>query len=116
MTDTSTDRYRLAPVTAIPPGEGRNFRVGGREIAIFRTRTGDLYATQASCPHRGGPLADGLLGGGRIVCPFHSYAFDLSSGESVGGICPALRTYRVWADEEGWIWTVVVEEHAGAAA
>lgn len=101
MTMETTEIHRLGPIEAIPPGEGRNYRVGEREIAVFRTRTGELFATQADCPHKGAPLADGLLGGGRVVCPFHSYAFDLATGEPVMNGCPALKTFPVFVDDEG---------------
>ena len=53
----------LGPLTQIPPGEGRVFSVGGEDVAVFNTRTGGIYATQAECPHRQAPLADGLIGG-----------------------------------------------------
>jgi nitrite reductase (NADH) small subunit len=71
------------------------FVVEEREIAVFRARDGALYATQASCTHRDGPLADGMIGGGKVVCPLHSYAFDLATGEAVGHTCPALETFEV---------------------
>ena len=107
MTITATERYELGPVEVIPSGEGRNFRLpDGREIAIFRARAGELFATQARCPHRGGPLADGLIGGGRVVCPFHGYAFDLTSGEPLMNSCPALVTYAVEVDGAG---TMIVQ-------
>src|ERR1044071_7787515 len=54
-------------VSSIPPGEGRTFEVGSLRIAVFHTRHGEVFATQAECPHRGGPLADGLLGGSTLV-------------------------------------------------
>ena len=63
------ERYSLGPIHHIPPGEGRNFKLGDRKVAVFRTRDGGVFATQASCPHRAGPLADGLLGGHSLVCP-----------------------------------------------
>jgi nitrite reductase (NADH) small subunit len=110
MTATSTDIHRLGPISAIPPGEGRNFRIDDTQIAVFRTRAGQLFATQATCPHRGAPLADGLVGGGRIVCPFHSYAFELESGEPVMNACPALKTYQVWADEAGDVFAVLGDD------
>ena len=59
----------LGPLSAIPPGEGRNFVSLGEKIAVFRTRGGEVFAVQAECPHRGGPLADGLLGGTTLICP-----------------------------------------------
>lgn len=114
MSISTLEPQRLGPVTAIPPGEGRNFRVEGREVAVFRTRAGELFATQAHCPHRGAPLADGLLGERRIVCPFHAYAFDLSNGEPVKNSCPALKTYPAFVDAEGEIRVGIDEEDTAA--
>jgi nitrite reductase (NADH) small subunit len=91
----------LGPVEAIPLGEGRSCVVNGREIAVFRTREGEVLAVQARCPHRGGPLADGLVGGGSVVCPLHAYRFDLHSGRPMGRECPALITYTVEATSDG---------------
>lgn len=108
MSVITNERYQLGPVGSIPPGEGRNFRLaGGREIAVFRTRAGELYATQAQCPHRGAPLADGLVGGGRVVCPFHSYAFELATGEPVLNACPALATYAIEVDDDGMMYSAL---------
>jgi nitrite reductase (NADH) small subunit len=91
----------LGPAARIPIGEGRKYRLGNEEVAIFRTRTGDIYAVQAECPHRSGPIADGLTGEGRVVCPLHGFAFDLATGEAVNGSCGGLRTYPVEADDTG---------------
>ena len=70
---------KLCPISEIPPGEGRNFSAFGEEVAVFHTRAGQVYAVQASCPHRGGPLADGLVGGTTLICPLHSWKFDLAA-------------------------------------
>lgn len=92
--------HRLGPVDAIPPGEGRAFTAGDSEIAVFRLRDGTLRATQARCPHAGGPLADGQLDRHRVVCPLHlrAYAFD-------DGACAEGEGIRTWAarDEGGEI-------------
>lgn len=105
MSVITTERYQLGPVNSIPPGEGRNFRLaGGREIAVFRTRADELYATQSRCPHRGAPLADGLVGGGQVVCPFHGYAFELATGEPRMNPCPAITTFPIEVDENGMMY------------
>ncbi len=93
--------YDLGPLSLIPIGEGRTFQVAGVPVAVFRGRNGEIYATQAACPHKGGPLADGILGAGTLICPLHSYKFKLATGESVGDTCPPLRTYRVTLSEGG---------------
>jgi nitrite reductase (NADH) small subunit len=92
----------LGPLGQIPPGEGRNFEVQGRRIAVFHTRTGEVFATQAECPHRVGPLADGLLGGTTLVCPLHSWKFDLRSGQALYGTCDLI-TYPVRLSAAGEI-------------
>lgn len=91
----------LGSIARIPLGEGREFSVDNEEIVVFRTRENNLYALQAKCPHRNGPLADGLVGGGKVICPYHSYKFELSSGQPLGNDCAALKTYQVEINEQG---------------
>lgn len=94
-------RYHLGPVDQIPVGEGRTFPIGEDEIAVFRTREGTVFAVQARCPHRGGPLADGLVAGGRVTCPLHGMSFDLASGRAEREGCAHLRSHPVTLTEEG---------------
>ena len=98
-----TTTYDAGQAEQIPPGEGREVVIGGRRIAVFRTRTGDVFATQAVCPHRAGPLADGLIGGTVVACPLHEFRFDLSTGRPLGNDCPVLRTYPTRIDDRGHI-------------
>jgi nitrite reductase (NADH) small subunit len=84
---TMTKHYKLGLLSEIPCGEGRNFVVEGIEVAVFRTRDDALFATQAHCPHRAGPLADGLVGTRTLVCPLHEWSFDLTSGQAITGSC-----------------------------
>lgn len=74
----------LGPVGFIPLGEGRAFVVKDLTIAVFRQRDGRLFATNNACPHRGGPLADGIVGGGKVICPFHAWKIDLETGRCLG--------------------------------
>ncbi|ADT98990.1 MULTISPECIES: Rieske (2Fe-2S) protein [Mycolicibacterium] len=79
----------------IPVGEGRTLAIDGAQVAVFRLRDGSLRAVDAVCPHRGGPLADGLADDCVIVCPLHGHTFDLSSGEEVSGAQMSVRSYPV---------------------
>ena len=92
----------IGPASAVPPGEGRTFSAFGEKMAVFRTRTGQVFAVQAACPHRGGPLADGLVGGTTLICPLHAWKFDLSNGAVLSGDC-GLRTYPVRVNDTGQI-------------
>ena len=81
MAKTTTATFlNLGSCHAIPLGQGRCYMVAGQEIAVFRQRDGKLFATQNLCPHRQGPLAEGLVGNGRVICPLHAHHFDLQSG------------------------------------
>ncbi len=93
--------YNLGPATNLPMGEGRNFQIGAATVAVFRTRAGKVFAVQAHCPHKNGPLADGLVGDDKVICPLHAFKFHLASGEALGNTCSALQTYAVSLNESG---------------
>lgn len=95
--------YNVGSVERIPCGEGRTYHIDQTNIAIFRTRDGALYATQAECPHKGGPLADGFVGPGTVICPLHSFKFSLTNGQPVENPCQCLKIYTVQVSENGEI-------------
>jgi len=103
MSTATKLQVNVGAASRIPVGEGRQFLVGMDLIAVFRTRDGGVYATQASCSHKDGPLADGLVGYCKIVCPLHAFAFNLSTGKPLGHSCTALTTYPVSVNEKGEI-------------
>jgi NAD(P)H-dependent nitrite reductase small subunit len=82
MKMTASTWIRITPASNIPLHEGRAVTVGGRDIAIFNV--GGRYLTiENSCPHKGGPLCDGIVSGSTVVCPLHGQRFDLESGMPV---------------------------------
>jgi nitrite reductase (NADH) small subunit len=69
----------------IPPRGARTILIpGGEEIAIFRTGSDQVYALVNRCPHRGGPLSQGIVHGGSVTCPLHNMVVSLASGEAQG--------------------------------
>lgn len=92
--------HLVGPLEEIPLGEGRAYHVAGRRIAVFRPRAGGVAATQAGCPHRAGPLADGIVGMGAVVCPLHNWRFSLMTGEAEVGDC-GLEAYPCRVDDAG---------------
>jgi nitrite reductase (NADH) small subunit len=79
----------------------------GRQLAVFRTREG-WYAIDQSCPHRGGPLADGIVDAGCVTCPLHDRRFDLATGRCdndeelrVGTYPVEVREDLVWVEASG---------------
>jgi nitrite reductase (NADH) small subunit len=91
----------LGRVDRIPLGEGRTFRLGPRAIAVFRSHIGSVFATQALCPHEGGPLAGGIIREKNVICPLHAGAFDLDNGKAIGNAGSSLITYPVRIDDAG---------------
>ena len=75
---------RIGSADDVPMLEGRNVTVDGRRIAVFRTPEG-WRAIGGSCPHQGGPLADGIVADHCVTCPLHGWRFDLDTGEAVNG-------------------------------
>lgn len=95
MATTASPEVDLGAVDNIPLGEGRVYVVGDHSLAVFRQRDGCLFATDSVCPHRNGPLADGLVGGGKVICPLHAWKFDLTTGQCISGEEGCVRTYPV---------------------
>jgi nitrite reductase (NADH) small subunit len=79
MTTTAT-RVPLCTLDDIAAGLGRAFDVGGRYVAVFRSRDGKVFAVEGTCPHKGGPLADGMVVGHQVVCPLHAFRFEADTG------------------------------------
>lgn len=75
---------RLASAAEIPPGSARAYAVGRYEVALFNAG-GRFYALENSCPHQGGPIADGWLEGTEITCPWHGWCFDVRDGKMTLG-------------------------------
>lgn len=86
---------RIAYCRDIPVREGRAVKVGNRDIAIFNL--GDRFlAVENRCPHKGGPLADGIVSGTTVVCPLHAWKMSLETGKGVSGpsTSSCVKTFR----------------------
>jgi nitrite reductase (NADH) small subunit len=74
-----TKWVRITECNNIPLREGRAVKVGNRSIAIFNL--GDRFlAVDNHCPHKGGPLSEGIVSGNTVVCPLHAWKVDLECG------------------------------------
>lgn len=100
----------LGGLDQIAPGQGRCFVVEGEEVAVFRPRSGGIFALGHRCPHRQGPLADGIIGGGQVVCPLHGHKFDLATGKG-SELSECAKTFKVW-EENGHIFIQYGKEPA----
>lgn len=101
----------LGPVDKVPLGQGFCFIVDGQEIAVFRQRDGRVFATQNRCPHKQGPLAEGIIGDGVVVCPLHAHRFDMAKG-SGSEAHECLKTYKVKVENSQLVLSLPVHEAA----
>ena len=92
---------RVTAADNIPLREGRAVVLGGRELALFNL--GDrVLATDNQCPHKGGPLCDGIVTGDSVVCPLHAWKVNLASGvveRPAQGKDHCVRTYPTRIDD-----------------
>jgi nitrite reductase (NADH) small subunit len=72
----------LTAADNVPAREGRCVKVGDLELAVFNLN-GRFLTIENACPHKGGPLCDGIVSGTTVVCPLHGQRFDLETGMSV---------------------------------
>lgn len=102
----ATDWIRVGTPDDVPLLEGRSVEVHGRRIAVFRLLDG-WAASDAACPHLGGPLQDGLVADSCVTCPLHNRRFDLRSGEQHGGD-DVIAIHEV-AERDGALWVCLAD-------
>jgi len=64
-------------------------------VAVFRTGEAEVFAASNTCPHKGGPLAEGIVHGQSVTCPLHNWVFDLNTGEAQGADDGRIDVYPV---------------------
>jgi nitrite reductase (NADH) small subunit len=97
--DRKTEYFSVARTTEIVPGRARVFYLRGIEIALFNVN-GDFYAVDNLCPHEGGPLVAGTVGGRVLTCPWHRWQFDLKTGCSPVNPAIQVQIYPVLIEGE----------------
>lgn len=100
---SKTNWIAAGKVDDIPRSGARPLNTGNGVIALFRTHDDRIFATANKCPHRGGPLAQGMIYGQRVQCAMHGWNVDLASGQAVAPDQGCVDTYPVKV-EDGRIW------------
>src|ERR1700694_5544607 len=89
----------VARVAALAPGTATAVVVGEREIALFNV-DGGFYALDNTCPHQGGPLAEGWIEAKTVTCPWHAWGFRLTDGKMTLGEYASVDAFDVRVDGE----------------
>lgn len=92
--------HAVTSVKEMPVGTSKLVEVQGKIIAIFHTSSG-WFAIDDRCTHRGGPLSEGKIEGGLVICPWHQARFDLVSGQCQSNpTFKPVTTYRVLVSDD----------------
>jgi len=91
----------------IPPLGSRIVRPQkGGDIAIFRTSDDKVFALHDKCPHKGGPLSQGLVHGERVTCPLHGWNIGLADGHAVAPDMGSCKRFEIKL-EAGEVWLAI---------
>ena len=94
-----TDFIDIASTSELPVGRMKAYPVGDRKIVLVHAENG-WFAVDNTCPHRGGPLAEGDLVKNEIVCPWHLWGFDYQTGKCAGNPDISVATHEVRIEGE----------------
>lgn len=87
----------------IPRLGSRVVRTAMGDVALFRTKDDGVFALDDRCPHKGGPLSQGIVHGRHVTCPLHNFVIDLANGQAVGPDEGCTASHPVKA-ENGVVW------------
>jgi len=95
----------ILDVNDIPKLGARVVRHGSLDIAVFRTADDEIFALEDRCPHKGGPLSQGIVHGKKVACPMHNWNIELDSGCAVAPDHGCAREFRSRSKTAacGWI-------------
>jgi nitrite reductase (NADH) small subunit len=83
----------IAGLEDIPPRGARVVKTALGCVAVFRTATDKVFALDNACPHKAGPLAEGIVHGNSVTCPLHNWVISLETGMAQGADKGRVATY-----------------------
>ncbi len=85
----------IAALDDVPPRGARVVKTAHGCVAIFRTAQDRVYAIDDACPHKKGPLSEGIVHGTAVTCPLHNWVIDLQTGMAQGADEGHVNTYEI---------------------
>jgi len=85
----------IGTISDIPPRGARCVDTPAGRIAVFRTAEDRVFAIEDRCPHRGGPLSQGIVHGAAVTCPLHNWVISLETGKALGADEGCVRTIPI---------------------
>jgi nitrite reductase (NADH) small subunit len=110
------DWVDIGALADIPVRGARLVKTNAGCIAVFRTAHDQAYAIDDRCPHKGGPLSQGIVHGTSVTCPLHNWVISLESGTALGADSGSVRTFPLKIDDGRLLLDVSVLAAKSAAA
>ena len=95
-----TKWIEIGALSDIPVLGSRVVRTAGGDIAVFRTGDDEVFALDDKCPHKGGPLSQGIVHNKRVTCPLHNFVIELKSGTAVAPDEGCTRAHPIKVENE----------------
>ncbi len=89
------DWIEIGRLSDVPRRGARCVATPAGRVAVFRTASDELYAIEDRCPHKGGPLSQGIVHGAAVTCPLHNWVLSLKTGRAEGPDDGAVRTFAL---------------------
>ena len=83
----------IGALNDIPRQGARVVKTQSGCVAVFRTLNDEVFALEDRCPHKNGPLSEGIVHGNKVTCPLHNWVFDMNTGEAQGNDEGSVPTY-----------------------
>jgi nitrite reductase (NADH) small subunit len=99
MNAVTTNWIAVGAVEDIPRRGARCVTTPRGKIGVFRTAEDQVYAIEDHCPHRGGPLSQGIVHGASVTCPLHNWVISLETGEAQGADEGSVKTIPVKVED-----------------
>ncbi len=94
------DWIEIGHIDEIPRLGSRVVKTSSGKIAVFRNSDDEVFALGDRCPHKGGPLSEGMISGKTVTCPLHNWKIQLDTGEAVAPDEGCTNTYPIKIKED----------------
>lgn len=95
MTMMDTAWLDIGALDDVPRSGARLVKTAHGCVAVFRTADDAVFALDDKCPHKGGPLSQGIVHGRAVTCPLHNWVISLETGDAQGADVGHVRTWRL---------------------
>jgi nitrite reductase (NADH) small subunit len=92
--------HPIGAISDIPLRGARCVKTPHMTVAVFRTGENEVHAIENRCPHKGGPLSEGIVHGNAVTCPLHNWVISLETGKALGADEGSVRTFALKVEGE----------------